>query len=65
MPLLTAVPDPGTNTIIVGHDDIFESATGIYPAPQGMSYALKPDGRGGFEILANMTPEDWGLLSNL
>ncbi len=60
MPLLTALPKRGSNNVIVGHDDIFESATGIYPAPQGMAYILKPDGKGAFEIIANMLPEDWG-----
>lgn len=64
MPLLTAMPESGTNTVIVGHDDIFESATGIYPDPQGMSYVLKPDGNGSFEILANMMPEDWMALGS-
>jgi broad specificity phosphatase PhoE len=64
MPLLTAVPESGTNTVIVGHDDIFEAATGIYPDPQGMAYVLKPDGNGSFEILANMLPEEWLQLSN-
>jgi phosphohistidine phosphatase SixA len=61
-PLLTAVPEDGTNDIIVGHDDIFESATGIYPDPQGMAYILKPDGEGGFEVMANMLPEEWAEL---
>jgi phosphohistidine phosphatase SixA len=62
MPLLTAVPKGGTNTVIVGHDDIFEAGTGIYPAPQGMAYVLTPDGKGGFVIQANMLPEDWAKL---
>lgn len=61
-PLLTAVPSSGTNNIIVGHDDIFESATGIYPDPQGIAYIVKPDGNGGFEIIANMLPEEWAEL---
>ena len=64
MPLLTALPESGMNTVIVGHDDIFESATGIYPAPQGIAYVLKPDGNGSFEILANMMPEDWMELGS-
>jgi hypothetical protein len=59
---LTAVPESGTNTIIVGHDDVFESATGIYPDPQGIAYVLKPDGNGSFEITANMLPEEWSQL---
>lgn len=62
MPMLTVVPPQGMNTVIVGHDDIFEAATGIYPDPQGMAYILKPDGQGSFEIIANMTPEDWSQL---
>ncbi|MEM8831910.1 MAG: histidine phosphatase family protein [Cyanobacteria bacterium P01_G01_bin.19] len=62
MPLLTAVPESGTNTVIVGHDDIFESATGIYPDPQGIAYVVTPDGNGGMEIIANMLPEEWSQL---
>lgn len=62
MPLLTVVPELGENNVIVGHDDIFEAATGIYPDPQGMAYVLQPDGNGGFEIIANMMPEDWADL---
>ncbi|MGD1850089.1 MAG: histidine phosphatase family protein [Cyanophyceae cyanobacterium] len=62
MPLLTAKPADGKNTVIVGLDDIFESATGIYPDPQGMAYILTPDGEGGFELVANMEPGDWGNL---
>ena len=62
MPLLTAVPASGKNTVIVGHDDIFEAATGIYPDPMGIAYILTPDGSGGFELVANVLPEEWGEL---
>ena len=62
MPLLTATPEAGTNNVIVGHDDIFESATGIYPDPQGIAYVVKPDGNGGMEVVANVMPEEWGQL---
>lgn len=62
MPFLTAVPKAGKNMVIVGHDDIFEAGTGIYPAPQGMAYVLTPDGKGSFIIQANMLPEDWAKL---
>ena len=62
MPLLTAVPAAGTNTVLVGHDDIFEAATGIYPDPQGMAYVLTPDGSGGFTLQANLMPEEWAAL---
>ncbi|NET32655.1 MAG: histidine phosphatase family protein [Cyanothece sp. SIO1E1] len=62
MPLLTAVPEAGTNTVVVGHDDVFESATGIYPEPQGVAFVLKPDGQGSFEILASLVPNEWASL---
>lgn len=62
MPLLTGVPPSGSNVVIVGHDDIFEAATGIYPDPQGIAYIVKPDGSGGFTLVANMLPREWGSL---
>jgi phosphohistidine phosphatase SixA len=62
MPLLTAVPKSSKNTIIVGHDDVFEAGTGIYPDPQGMAYVLTPDGKGSFKLVANLLPEEWSKL---
>nr|WP_299402325.1 hypothetical protein [Acaryochloris sp. IP29b_bin.148] len=61
-PLLTAAPEDGKNTVIVGHDDIFEAATGIYPDPQGIAYVLTPDGSGGFTLQANVLPDEWAKL---
>lgn len=61
-PLLTAAPASGKNTVLVGHDDIFEAATGIYPDPQGMAYVLTPDGNGGFTLQANLLPDEWAKL---
>lgn len=61
MPHLTTKPAAGTNTVVVGHDDVFESATGIYPAPQGIAYVVKPMGNG-FELLAKLSPQDWKNL---
>lgn len=62
VPMLTKLPPQGENTVIVGHDDLFEAATGIYPAPQGLAYVVKPDGNGGFELIANLLPEEWMKL---
>jgi phosphohistidine phosphatase SixA len=63
MPFLTTPPAAGTNTVIVGHDDVFDAATGIYPEPQGVAYILKPDGRGGFDLVANLRPEEWATMA--
>ena len=64
MPLVTAIPTQGVNTILVGHDDPFEAVSGIYPEPQGVAYVLKPNGKDGFTILARLTSEDWNVLAN-
>jgi phosphohistidine phosphatase SixA len=61
-PMLSAIPTAGTNTIIVGHDDPFEAATGIYPEPQGVAYVLKPTGDG-FEIVGHINPDDWAKIN--
>ena len=60
--LLTKQPKPQTNTVIVGHDDPFEAATGIYPEPQGVTYILKPLTTGEFEILGHIDPDAWPTI---
>ena len=59
LPLLTEEPKKGENTIIVGHDDLFEAVTGIYPEPQGIAYVIKPKGSNSIEILGSLLPEEW------
>jgi len=56
-PLLAAAPEDGANTVIVGHDDPFEAATGIYPEPMGVAFVLRPDGTGGVAVLGSIAPE--------
>ena len=58
-PLLSEKPLRGSNTIIVGHDDPFEAATGIYPEPQGVTYIIKPEGDGNFVVVGAIKPTDW------
>lgn len=62
-PLLIATPQTGKNTVIFGHDDIFEAATGIYPEPQGVAYVLKPDGKGAFAVQAKVQVQRWGKFA--
>lgn len=62
MPLLTRPPLPGTNTVIIGHDDPFEAVTGVYPEPQGIGYILQPDGGKSFKIIASVLPSEWATL---
>lgn len=58
VPLLSRIPDTG-NTVLVGHDDPFDAATGIYPVPQGVAYVVRPEGNGEFTILGHMAPDEW------
>ncbi|MCR9085634.1 MAG: histidine phosphatase family protein [Rhodobacteraceae bacterium] len=57
-PHLSRVPAQG-NTVLVGHDDPFEAATGIYPEPMGIVFVLRPKGGDGFEILGSISPDGW------
>ena len=56
---LAMVPPAGFNTILVGHDDPFEAATGIYPEPMGVTFVLRPDGQGSFAVLGSIAPDAW------
>jgi len=51
--------DDDVNTVLVGHDDPFEAATGIYPEPMGVTYVIRPQGDGSFEILGSIAPDAW------
>ena len=50
-------------TVLVGHDDPFEAATGIYPEPMGVTYIIQPQGSGRFEVKAFINPDDWQKLN--
>lgn len=58
-PLLSAAPPAGRNTVLVGHDDPFEAATGIYPEPMGVTWVIRPGGSNGFTLLGQIKPRDW------
>ena len=71
-PLMSAKPEAGKNTFLIGHDDPFQGVTmpvvptnGIYPAPMGVAYVAKPLGDGKFELVAKVQPGQWEALSKL
>lgn len=62
--VLSRRPPPGTNTIIVGHGNLMRAATGAYPSEAGSGiYAPRPSGEPGFELVAQLEPEDWARLA--
>ena len=69
-PLMSALPETGKNTVLVGHDDPFQGVTmpiipenGIYPAPMGVAYVAKPLGDGKFDLVAKINPNQWQSLA--
>lgn len=69
-PLMSALPETGKNTVLVGHDDPFQGVTmpivpenGIYPAPMGVAYIAKPLGDGKFDLVAKINPNEWQSLA--
>ncbi len=64
-PLLLEAPTPGTNTVIVGHDDVFDAVTGIYPEPQGIAYIVKALPGGKLEVIAGIKAEEWLEMSKI
>ncbi|GEM_PF-454694 len=58
-PYLSGIPAQGLNTVLVGHDDPFEAATGIYPEPMGIAFILLPKGDGAFDVLGSIPVDAW------
>ncbi len=62
MPHLSTPPKTA-NRVLVGHDDPFEAATGIYPEPMGVLYVIRPEGTGRFTVLGHIAPDQWTQLA--
>ena len=60
-PLLNAKPKPGTNTIIVAHDDNPPTVGAPYPESQGEALVFRPTGDA-FALLMSVKPDVWPLL---
>lgn len=58
-PLLAASPDAGTNTVIMAHDDNLPAAGGPELKAQGDAVIIKPDGKGSFEVVAEVKIGKW------
>jgi hypothetical protein len=62
VPLLAKAPAGGTNRIIMGHDDNMPAAGGPEIKTQGEAVIVKPDGKGGFTVVAQIKPDAWRRL---
>lgn len=59
--LLAEEPEDDTNTVLVGHVSSIEPAAGATPE-EGGGVVFRPDGDGGFQIVAEVAPAGWQSL---
>ncbi len=60
--MLAATPAPGTNTVLVSHGFNLWDAEGFHLGTQGEAAIYKPDGKGGYALVARLLPREWGQL---
>ena len=60
--LLAASPVPGTNTVLVSHGFNLLDAEGFHLGTQGEAAIYKPDGKGGYVLVARLLPREWEEL---
>jgi len=60
--MLAASPAPGTNTVLVSHGFNLWDAEGFHLGTQGEAAIYKPDGKGGYALVARLLPREWAEL---
>jgi phosphohistidine phosphatase SixA len=58
-PLLAKAPASGTNTVIMAHDDNMPAVGGPEIKTQGEALVIRPEGKGGFTVIASIQPGNW------
>lgn len=64
LPMFLQVPSVGTNTVLVSHSNVLEVITGIDPAPQGIAYVLRTDGKT-VTVIGKVEPQQWAEIAGL
>ncbi len=57
--LLSTPPPTGKNTVLVSHGFNLIDLEGLYLSTQGEAAIYRPDGRGGYALLARVLPDAW------
>ncbi len=60
--MLAETPAAGTNTVLVSHGANILMLTGFHPSAQGEAIVFRPDGKGGFERIVPVRPEEWSRV---
>ena len=57
--LLSTAPPAGENTVLVSHGFNLIDLEGLYLSTQGEAAIYRPDGAGGYSLLARVLPSQW------
>jgi broad specificity phosphatase PhoE len=60
--LLATRPAGAVNTVLVSHGYNLWDAEGFHLGTQGEAAVYRPDGRGGYALVARLTPDAWARL---
>ncbi len=60
--LLAQAPPTGENTVLVSHGFNLIDLEGLYLSTQGEAAVYRPDGAGGYALLARVLPAQWSQL---
>jgi phosphohistidine phosphatase SixA len=60
--MLGATPAAGKNTVLVSHGYNLWDAEGFHLGTQGEAAVYKPDGKGGYALVARLLPREWAEL---
>lgn len=60
--LLSTPPAKGANTILVSHGFNLIDLEGLYLSVQGEAAIYRPDGKGGYSLVARLLPQQWDSL---
>src|SRR6185503_13596938 len=60
--MLGATPAAGKNTVLVSHGYNLWDAEGFHLGTQGEAAVYKPDGKGGYALVARVLPREWAEL---
>lgn len=62
--MLATLPATGVNTVLVSHGFNLWDAEGFHLGTQGEAAIYRPDGKGGYDLVARLRPDDWAALGD-
>ena len=62
--MLAKTPAAGVNTVLISHGFNLWDAEGFHLGTQGEAAIYRPDGAGGYVLLARLRPGEWAELGN-